>query len=127
MDRISNIVVGIDFSPASKTALAEAMRIARWNAAAIHALHVIEALYLADVAKAYGCSESDFRESVVDSARHRADELVSAAHNLNLLIMQSTLPQVETRVDIRVGNPVTELLRCVVEVSADLLVPGTSG
>jgi universal stress protein E len=127
MDRIKNIVVGIDFSPPSKTALAEAMRIARWHGAVIHAVHVIESVYIADVAEAYGCSESDFRESVVDSARRQAGEFVSAAHKLNVLVAQSRVSQIEARLDIRVGSPLAELLRCIGETSADLIVLGSSG
>jgi nucleotide-binding universal stress UspA family protein len=127
MDRIANIVVGVDFSAPSKNALAEAMRIARWNKSAIRVVHVIESGFVHDVAEAYGVSQSEFRSNVVGEAKQRANEFIGAAHNLNVLMAQAKVAQVEASLDIRVGNPQTELLRSVEEASADLLVLGASG
>ena len=38
------VLVGIDFTPASETALQQAMHIARWNGYSVRAVHVIELL-----------------------------------------------------------------------------------
>ena len=57
MDLLKNVVVGIDFSKYSHNALAQAMRIARWNEAKLHVVHVIEESVAADLARAYGVSD----------------------------------------------------------------------
>src|SRR5262245_40235974 len=52
MDRLTSIVVGIDFSPASLTALAQALRFAEWNRATVHAVHVVDTLVVVDLQEA---------------------------------------------------------------------------
>ena len=59
MNRLSNILVAVDFSDCSKAALAQAVRIAGWNGAALHALHVIEPQAVSDVALAMEATEFD--------------------------------------------------------------------
>ena len=51
MNELRTIVVGLDFSRCSLKALAHAVRIARWNGARLHAVHVIDALVLTDLAE----------------------------------------------------------------------------
>ena len=48
LDRLTSIVVGIDFSPASATALAQGLRLAEWNRAKLRAVHVIDTLVVVE-------------------------------------------------------------------------------
>jgi len=59
MNQLKNILVAVDFSDCSKAALAQAVHIARWNGARLHALHVIEPLVVTDVALAMHASQLD--------------------------------------------------------------------
>jgi nucleotide-binding universal stress UspA family protein len=49
MDRLGSIVVAVDFTPCSATALAQAARIAQWNQAKLHVVHVIETLVVIEL------------------------------------------------------------------------------
>jgi nucleotide-binding universal stress UspA family protein len=54
MDSLKNIVVGVDFSAGSRAAHAQAVRMAHWNEAALHVVHVIDE----DLVSRAGPSES---------------------------------------------------------------------
>ena len=41
MNSLKNILVAIDFGRASEAALAQALRMAAWNRATVHAVHVV--------------------------------------------------------------------------------------
>jgi nucleotide-binding universal stress UspA family protein len=127
MDSLNSIVVGIDFTKSSGNALAQAMRMAQWNAAKIHIVHVIESLVVADLAKAYGASEAQTKEDVQKAARQRADEMIAQAQALNLVNADTKPLRIETDVDIAIGNPFYEIMGRVRDVSADLLVVGSHG
>ncbi len=49
MKNLKHILVGVDFSQASENGLQEAIRIARWNAAPVKVLHVVDERVLDDV------------------------------------------------------------------------------
>lgn len=110
------IVVGVDFSPASRPALREAERQARLRGAPLHALHVIE-FALADAAAA----------AVGAVVRAYADQLRSQAQ----ATMQHWLAQLDTPAHIHhlvvQGSPVPELLGFAKSVGAGLLVVGAAG
>lgn len=44
MNRLNSVVVGVDFSPSSAVALAQAKRIADWNRSSLTAVHVIDSM-----------------------------------------------------------------------------------
>ena len=46
MNRLKSIVAGIDFSDCSRSALQQAVRVALWNKARLHVVHVIECLVI---------------------------------------------------------------------------------
>ncbi len=49
MNHIRSIVVGVDFSPASASAIRQSLRMAAWTQAPIKAVHVLEGLVRADL------------------------------------------------------------------------------
>ena len=50
MNKLNTILVGTDFSDCSRSALEQAVRLAKWNHARLHALHSVEYLTLSDAA-----------------------------------------------------------------------------
>ncbi len=127
MDRLKNIVVGVDFSRSSENALAQAMRIAHWNAAKLHVVHVIEPLIATSLADAYGVPDVDTWDGFGSVARERTAAMISAARDLNAQTAQTGPVHVEIDVEILFGNPFVHLLREVRDVSAGLLVLGSHG
>lgn len=127
MDSLNNIVVGIDFTKSSDAALAQAMRMAQWNTANIHVIHVIESLVISDLARAYGVSEAQTKSDVIKAARQRADEAIAAAQSLNAVNANSRPLRLETDVDIAIGSPFYEIMCRVQDVRADLLILGAHG
>ncbi len=122
MDSLENIVVGVDFSAFSQSALAQALRIARWNEARLHVLHTIdpsaasvvrEALFVERASSEPGDICLEVRDSVL--------------RQLGDLIAVSEPTDVEVLADAVAGTPLIEILRGVRDVSADLLVLGSNG
>ena len=127
MDRLKNIVVGVDFSRYSASALAQAMRIAHWNAAKLHVVHVIEPSITTDLADSYGVAHVDTWDGFRDVARERTVEMISATQRLSALTGQTEVLDLEIDVEILFGNPFVHMLRQVRDVSAELFVLGSSG
>ncbi|MCH8333423.1 universal stress protein, partial [Candidatus Sumerlaeota bacterium] len=75
-DRFHNIVVGIDFSPFCKTALSQALRLARRDGASLHVVHVMDSLILDDLRQALRNDTDQFEQEVRDQTRERLDEFV---------------------------------------------------
>lgn len=113
--RLTSILVGIDFTPCSASALAQALRLARYDGARVRALHVIEALVVEDLREAVPPLVEGLTEGLLEDARKA---------------WEAFAPDVDkSRVDFRVviGNPLEEMQRHVAESAADLLVMGTHG
>ncbi|HRX84185.1 MAG TPA: universal stress protein [Phycisphaerae bacterium] len=127
MDNLKNIVVGIDYTKSSDAALAQAMRMAQWNAAHIHVIHVIESLVVSDLARAYGAAEAHTEAEVRKAARRRANEAIAAAQALAAVNAETHSPRSEMNVDIVIGNPFYAIMCCIRVVSADLLILGAHG
>lgn len=127
MDSLKNIVVGIDFTKSSDAALAQALRIAQWNSAKIHIVHVIESLVVSDLARAYGVPEAQTRAEVLRAARRRADEAIAAALSLNVVNDATSRPPLEMHVEIAIDNPFYAIMCYIRDVSADLLILGSHG
>ncbi|MBN1478055.1 universal stress protein [Candidatus Sumerlaeota bacterium] len=117
MDRLKNIIVGVDFSSRSRVALSQAVRMAGWNRAKLHVVHVLDPLVLSDLTKMLKISEGQMREEARSSTLERIDEMLASVEVGDLQIRREVL----------VGNPFDELLRLVNNVRADLLVLGSAG
>jgi nucleotide-binding universal stress UspA family protein len=120
MNRLKNIVVGVDFSKHSEQALQQAARLAQWNGAKLHIVHVIDSIVLADLQRAMSPNVA---------ANQVWDQVYTAAHDrLRQLLVE--LPGKEAGVDIDLhvqgGAPLAEILRSVRNKQADLLVLGSN-
>lgn len=116
MKEIRTILVGVDFSEGSRSALRQAVRLARLHGAALHVGHVIESLVVADLAEALGQPLEDLREHVVRDTR------VALVRFLGDLVRPE-----DCTLLVRVGSPLRELLAVGEEAAADLLVLGAHG
>lgn len=114
MNQLKTILVAVDFSDCSKAALAQAVRIAGWNGAKLHALHVIEPLVVSNVAWSMDASNSDANDLVHRQTHAKLTAWVAEAGG-------------QAEVSVVVGNPLHEVLTQVRAVSADLLVAGARG
>lgn len=116
MNRIQAIVVGMDFSEGSTTALQQALRIAQWNQSALHVKHVIASEVVAELETALGPSGEDFLTGLREDAQRGWERVIAeipAAKGLAL--------------EIEVGHPIVALLQSVTDRSADLLTLGVAG
>ncbi len=114
MNQLKNILVAVDFSDCSKAALPQAVRIAGWNDARLHALHVIEPLVVTDAVLAMHANQIDAKSLVCRQAHTRLTAWVEEAGG-------------QAEISVVVGPPIHEVLTQVRAVSADLLVAGARG
>ena len=117
VDRLKNIVVGLDASEGAAVTLDQAARLARQTDARLHVMHVVQALNLEDFPDMYTDPLDQAFELTREHAETHLKEMIEAAG--------LALDQVDLRVPI--GQPFLDLLRLVREVSADLLVLGARG
>ncbi|HEY9173502.1 MAG TPA: universal stress protein [Verrucomicrobiae bacterium] len=116
MNLLKNILVGIDFSPCSRSALDQAVRLARQTRARLHAMYCLEYLTLDDRAWA----------SHIPHEKLEADALARARSELrNWLAAAGAGDDASFRVEV--GISIDWLLRQVKESAADLLVLGVNG
>ncbi|MBX3410587.1 MAG: universal stress protein [Phycisphaeraceae bacterium] len=113
MNALKHIVVGLDFTPASRAALKQAVRIASWNEATLHAVHVVDHTWFQDLAAAMG----------LDSGRLAAD-VETRGRELAAAVAAEDHPGVTIRTSVAAGAPVDMLTRTLKTDNADLLVLG---
>ena len=113
MNALRSIVVGLDFTPASRAALRQAARIAAWNEADLQAVHVVDSTWLDDLAAMVGLDRDRFAREITECARKMAEDVAA----------QGELA-VGVRTDVAVGSTVDMLTRTVESAGADLLVLG---
>jgi universal stress protein E len=116
MNKLNNILAGVDFSDCSRSALEQAIRLAKWNNARLHALHNIEYLTLSDAAWA----------SQIPQEKLEQDAMTQARHSLRQWLRQLGAPA-DAQVLVDVGSPIDCVLRRVRETEADLVVLGVTG
>ncbi|MFH1417302.1 MAG: universal stress protein [Planctomycetota bacterium] len=122
MDSLKNIVVGVDFSAFSQSALVQALRIARWNDARLHVFHGI------DLSAANVVLDALLAEPASLEPGTTCDEVCDfALRQLEDLIAVSEPGEVHVVADTVAGSPFVEILRRVRDASADLLVLGSNG
>ncbi len=116
MNTLKTILVAVDFSTGSRTALEQAARIAGLNGAKLQVLHVVDAAAVAALAAS--------REENYETHAKTATEGASAA--LTRWMAQSTAPA-DYEATIALGNPLHEILEHARTLKADLLVAGIAG
>lgn len=116
MNRLRSIIVGIDFTPCSASALRQAVRIAQWNQADLHVVHIIEMLVAQDLEVALSKYQQNIQAGLVRDARSAWAQFIA------------DIPEASgTGLHVEVDHPLAVLIRTVREHSADLLVLGTHG
>ncbi len=116
MDRLESIVVAVDFSECSASALGQAARMARADNATLHVLHVLESISVMHAKQGAATTEEALRDQVLSETKKR----------LKNFLPESDRPRNIT-IDVRVGSPLADVLAKLREVSADLLVLGARG
>ena len=116
MSAWTSLVVGVDFTPCSASALRQAIRIAERNQATLRVVHVLETLVVEDLEEALGPFQTDLRPGLIRDAGKTWNEFtadIPGASGLELAV--------------EIDNPVFAILRRVREQSVDLLILGTHG
>lgn len=116
MDNLNAVVVGVDFSAGSGAALAQAVRIAAWGRAAVHAV------YAADLPLSFMPEPSFFPEAVLAL---NSDVVGDAKRNWETF--ETGLPgRGGVTFHAAIASPVSELARVASEVRAGLVVVGSN-
>jgi len=110
------ILVGMDFSPASRTALAAARALAAESDRALLVLHVIDGQGLAELARLAEVPERVLRDRLGRERRERLAGLLKDGTN-----------DVGVEPLIAWGRPFEVLVRKAADLSASLIVLGTAG
>ena len=113
MKSLGAIVVGIDFSKDSESALREAARIAQWDGAKLHAIHVFDT-------RAY--------DELIQFPTFQADDAIDSSHRrLDEWVERVLGRHHEAETEFSVGHPLETLLEATENHGADLLVLGAHG
>ncbi len=116
MDRIRSIVVGVDFTPCSKSALRQALRIADWNRGKLVAVHALDPLVAAELELVLQESSRANAQPLVDGVTAEWEEFTKDVRGA---------PSTPFFVDV--DNPLASMTKRVDLHHADLLVLGTHG
>jgi universal stress protein E len=116
MDTLRSIVAAVDFTDCSLAAVKEAVRIARFNQAPLHPVHVIETLVLADLEEAVGGADPGFRDTIVADTRAAWREFSAGVEGVE-----------DASLEILVDQPAEGIAASVAKHRADLLVMGVRG
>ena len=113
MDSLRNIIVGLDFTSASKEALDQAARIAAWNGATLYVMHVVDSSILDSVLGLVGLGTDQSWNGIQEQARALAEKVAAEGRLTD-----------GARVDVCIGSPIERLVHSVRAHAADLLVLG---
>lgn len=116
MNRLKNIVTGVDFSHQSRNALTEAARIAEWNSAKLRLVHVVESESVRHLA---AHEKRDVEDLRAELTRQSKQTLVEWGESLQLTAGVSERALY--------GHATDEVAKQVKEINAGLLVAGVRG
>ena len=111
-----SIVVGTDYTPCSAVAVAQAMRIAAWTNARLHAVHVIDTTVVIELESILSEFQQAVRGNLADAAKSAWRDFASAIPGAS-----------DIAIEIKVNNRVVGVLDHAREARADLLVLGAFG
>ena len=118
MPALHNILVPVDFEPASYSALAHARDLARPFGARLHVLHILEDAFALPAGTEGAVSGFPrLRREIEDEARHR----------LNELLTDEDRHAGATAVPLIAATPSVAIVEYATEIRADLIVMGTHG
>jgi nucleotide-binding universal stress UspA family protein len=115
METLKSVLVAVDLSDCSRSACAQAARIATRAGAALHVLHVVEPLVIEDLEEALP-KGTDVSGDVTRGARAELDKFTAGLR----------LPA-SAQVEVVVGPPLEATLEKAQAVAADLIVLGAYG
>jgi nucleotide-binding universal stress UspA family protein len=113
VDALKSIVVGIDFSASSGTALAQGARIAGLNTAALHAVHVVDTLLAIEAASALSPMVKGIEDALIAEARQCWETFARGVDGSGAASFE-----------VAVNNETVGVLECVRRHRADLLILG---
>lgn len=116
MTAFRSIVVGVDFTPCSASALVQAIRIAAWSGASVHPVHVIDTLVVIELEEALAPVQQGVRDGLV---RDAAAAWLDFAKGV---VGAGTLP-----IEVSINNRIVGILRRAHDDRADLVVLGAYG
>ncbi len=117
------ILAGVDFSPASRTALAAARSLAAENDRLLMVVHVIDEQGLAELARLAEVPEKVLRDRLARERRERLADLVHSGDVGGGAESDRTRPETV----IAWGRPFEVLVEKAADISASLIVVGTQG
>ena len=79
MNKLKSILVGVDSSACARSALEQAVRLAKWNHAHLHALHSVEYLTLSDAAWASHIPHEKLEQDAMAEARNTLSQWLTRA------------------------------------------------
>ncbi|GJQ30092.1 MAG: hypothetical protein HBSAPP03_19760 [Phycisphaerae bacterium] len=115
MSSLTNILVGIDFTPCSRVALGHALRLAAASGAAVHAVHVLDTLVVLDLEEALSPVQQGIRDGLLRDARDTWAKFTAG------------LPADKVTFDVFINNRLEGIRLKARDVKADLLVMGAYG
>ncbi|GMV27439.1 MAG: hypothetical protein AMXMBFR58_34700 [Phycisphaerae bacterium] len=115
MDRIKTILAAVDFSTCSSDAFRQAARMAVWQNAALHALHVVNIPMYRPVPHPFVPFDLPTQEQLVHDAHRHWENFAPACEG-----------GTKARFTVAIGNPRDEILRAVQALKPDLLVMGAT-
>jgi nucleotide-binding universal stress UspA family protein len=110
MNKLRTILVGADFSPASATALKQAMRIAKWSQSGVKVVHVLETLLVLDLQEAMSVMQEDIVNALNEDARKSWQEFAAAIPGASELPFETEINSAVAALTRRAGEPGVGLL-----------------
>lgn len=115
MKSITNIVVGVDYSPCSQNALRQAVRLGNALRAKVHAVHVIDTLVAVQTADELTALQQQIVASLLDESRSLWPEFAKRAGAEGVAL------------HVEINSPTAAIVRHAKEHKAELVVMGTHG
>lgn len=110
MNDLKQVLVGIDFSPASAAALKQAMRIAKWSQAGVKAVHILESLMVLDIQEAMTVMQEDIVNMLVDDAKKSWIDFAAKVPGAAEIPFESEINSAVAGLTRRAGEPGVGLL-----------------
>ena len=116
MNKLKSVLVGVDFSPCSRVALEQAVRLARHNNARLHAVHVVEHLTL---------DEATWTSHIPHHQLEK-DALIESRRLLQTWLEKMDAPD-DVEITSRSGIPLAVLVETARAQDSSLVVVGVNG
>lgn len=113
MERVTSILVGVDFTPCSRVALVQALRLGAAFKAKVHPLHAIDTLVVTELEEALAPIQKEIRAGLVADAKEAWKEFASSVPGASA-----------HQVEVAVNNRVEAVLEAASRDAADLIVLG---